>query len=85
MFFRDFLVTSNSIFFFVIFSKFWEYLYKICAILYRIYSKFFKNLEESQNLNKIFSKRLKFFSKFQQIFKTEQSKKKICNIFSIVF
>ncbi len=34
----------------------WEVLYKICTILYLIYPKIFKNLEDSQNLHKPFSK-----------------------------
>ncbi len=54
-----------------VFSSFeWEILYKICAILFLIYPKCFKNLENSQNV--MFSKILDFFSKLQQIFKTGQ-------------
>ncbi len=40
----------------------------MCPILYLIYPKFFKNLKDSQNLNKIFSKMTNLFE-IQQVFK----------------
>ncbi len=49
-----------------------EVLYKIRATLYLIYPKFFRNLGDSQNLHKIFSKMAQIFpTNFSKIFKID--------------